>query len=112
MWNRVSSFFARAFSSSSKAGMQTEHFVLKGRRLREPFPEGLKTAAFGTGCFWGGERAFWSIPGVYSTAVGYTGGKVDNPTYEQVCSGRTGHNEVAQVRVQHHACRHLPPNAR
>ena len=74
-----------------------EHFVLKGRKTVPPFPKGHKTACFGTGCFWGAERAFWSIPDVYSTSVGYCAGTNEHPTYEQVCSGRTGHNEVVQV---------------
>jgi peptide-methionine (S)-S-oxide reductase len=72
------------------------HFV-NGHPLSAPFPDGLATARFGLGCFWGAERAFWQVEGVYSTAVGYAGGFTPNPTYEEVCSGRTGHNEVVQV---------------
>jgi peptide-methionine (S)-S-oxide reductase len=72
------------------------HFV-NGRPLKPPFPEGLETAVFGLGCFWGAERIFWRTPGVYSTAVGYAGGFTPNPTYEEVCSGRTGHAEVVLV---------------
>ena len=72
------------------------HFVL-GHPLTGPFPEGLETAVFGLGCFWGAERVFWQEPGVYTTAVGYAGGFTPNPTYEEVCSGRTGHNEVVLV---------------
>src|SRR5262245_57468804 len=72
------------------------HFV-NGQRLEPPFPEGLKLATFGLGCFWGAERKFWSLPGVYSTAVGYAGGLTPNPTYEEVCTGLTGHNEVVRV---------------
>jgi len=72
------------------------HFV-NGHRLQPPFPAGLETALFGLGCFWGAERKFWELPGVYSTAVGYADGYTPNPTYEEVCTGRTGHNEVVQV---------------
>ena len=70
-----------------------EHFV-NGRPLLPPWPEGMETALFGMGCFWGAERIFWQAPGVHVTAVGYAGGHTPNPTYEEVCSGRTGHNEV------------------
>ncbi len=72
------------------------HEVL-GTPLRGPFPEGLETAVFGLGCFWGAERIFWQAPGVYSTSVGYAGGITPNPTYEETCSGRTAHAEVVQV---------------
>jgi peptide-methionine (S)-S-oxide reductase len=72
------------------------HFV-NGHPLKPPFPEGLETAIFGMGCFWGAERVFWQLPGVYTTAVGYAGGYTPNPTYEEVCSGRTGHAEVVLV---------------
>jgi peptide-methionine (S)-S-oxide reductase len=72
------------------------HFVL-GNRLEPPFPDGLEQAVFGMGCFWGAERKFWDAPGVYTTAVGYAGGITPNPTYEEVCSGRTGHTEVVLV---------------
>jgi peptide-methionine (S)-S-oxide reductase len=72
------------------------HFVL-GTPLEPPFPEGVETVVFGLGCFWGAERSFWQAPGVYTTAVGYAGGYTLNPTYEEVCSGRTGHNEVVLV---------------
>jgi peptide-methionine (S)-S-oxide reductase len=72
------------------------HFV-SGARLEPPFPEGMETVLFGLGCFWGAERKFWAVDGVYSTAVGYAGGYTPNPTYEEVCSGLTGHNEVVQV---------------
>lgn len=72
------------------------HFV-HGRPTAPPFPEGTRTAVFGMGCFWGAERTFWQLDGVYSTAVGYAGGFTKNPTYEEVCSGRTGHSEVVLV---------------
>jgi peptide-methionine (S)-S-oxide reductase len=72
------------------------HFVLDAP-LEPPFPEGFQTAMFGMGCFWGAERKFWQADGVYTTAVGYAGGFTPNPTYEEVCSGRTGHNEVVFV---------------
>ena len=73
-----------------------EHYV-SGHRIQPPFPEGLRTAVFGMGCFWGAERLFWQAPGVYSTAVGYAGGFTVNPTYEETCSGLTGHTEVVLV---------------
>jgi peptide-methionine (S)-S-oxide reductase len=72
------------------------HFVL-GTPLRPPFPEGFQTAVVGLGCFWGAERVFWQAPGVYTTAVGYAGGHTPNPTYEEVCSGSTGHTEAVLV---------------
>ena len=72
------------------------HFV-NHHALKGPHPEGSETAVFGLGCFWGAEKAFWKIPGVYVTAVGYAGGMTPNPTYREVCSGRTGHNEVVLV---------------
>jgi peptide-methionine (S)-S-oxide reductase len=72
------------------------HFV-NGHPLQGPWPEGFQTAVFGLGCFWGAERVFWQTPGVWSTAVGYAGGFTPNPTYEEVCSGRTGHAEVVLV---------------
>ena len=72
------------------------HFV-NGKPLQPPFPDGLETAVFGLGCFWGAERAFWQTDGVFTTAVGYAGGFTPNPSYQEVCSGRTGHNEVVLV---------------
>jgi peptide-methionine (S)-S-oxide reductase len=72
------------------------HFV-NGHPLQPPFPEGLEEAVFGMGCFWGAERKFWQRPGVFTTAVGYAGGHTPNPTYEEVCSGMTGHTEVVRV---------------
>jgi peptide-methionine (S)-S-oxide reductase len=70
---------------------------VNGNTIVPPFPEGMETAVFGLGCFWGAERIFWQIDGVYSTAVGYAGGYTENATYEEVCSGRTGHTEVVLV---------------
>jgi peptide-methionine (S)-S-oxide reductase len=72
------------------------HFV-NGHRLQAPFPAGLETAMFGLGCFWGAEKKFWQVPGVYSTAVGYAAGSTPNPTYREVCTGMTGHNEAVLV---------------
>ena len=72
------------------------HFV-NGNPLKGPFPEGLETAMFGMGCFWGVERMFWKLEGVYTTAVGYAGGYTPNATYQEVCTGQTGHNEVVLV---------------
>jgi peptide-methionine (S)-S-oxide reductase len=73
-----------------------KHFV-NGNPIRAPFPEGMQQAVFGLGCFWGAERCFWQLPGVFSTAVGYAAGFTPNPTYQEVCSGQTGHNEVVLV---------------
>src|SRR5688500_5161714 len=72
------------------------HFV-NGNPLKGPFPEGTQVAVFGLGCFWGAERKFWQTEGVFTTAVGYAGGYSPNPTYEEVCSGRTGHTEAVLV---------------
>ncbi|MEO8358860.1 MAG: peptide-methionine (S)-S-oxide reductase MsrA [Vicinamibacteria bacterium] len=78
------------------AAVPATHFVL-GTPLKGPFPANLEQAVFGLGCFWGAEKAFWKIKGVYSTSVGYAAGLTKNPTYREVCSGRTGHNEVVLV---------------
>ena len=77
----------------------THHFV-SGRPLKGPYPEGAQTCYFGMGCFWGAERLFWQVPGVWVTAVGYQGGYTPNPTYEEVCSGRTGHAETVMVAFE------------
>lgn len=74
-----------------------ERHYVNQHNLKPPFPQGYKEAVFGLGCFWGAERKFWTAPGVWVTAVGYAGGYTPNPTYEEVCSGRTGHSEVVLV---------------
>lgn len=76
--------------------LTNQHHV-NGNPLQPPFPEGYEQAVFGLGCFWGAERKFWELPGVYTTAVGYAAGYTPNPTYQEVCSGQTGHNEVVLV---------------
>jgi peptide-methionine (S)-S-oxide reductase len=81
---------------SEKMPVPERHFV-NGHAMQPPFPAGMALAMFGLGCFWGAERCFWRVPGVYSTAVGYAGGYTPNPTYQEVCSGLTGHNEVVRV---------------
>src|SRR2546425_2080073 len=80
----------------SELAVPERHFVL-GTPLKPPFPDGMETAVFAMGCFWGAERKFWEADGVYTTAVGYAGGITPNPTYEEVCSGRTGHTEAVLV---------------
>lgn len=84
---------------TEELAVPSRHEVL-GTPLRPPFPEGVETAIFGMGCFWGAERLFWEAPGVYTTAAGYAGGFTPNPTYEEVCSGRTGHTEVVLVAFE------------
>ncbi len=79
-----------------KMAVLNQHFV-KNTAIQEPFPDGMKIAMFGLGCFWGAERKFWELDNVYSTAVGYAGGLTPNPTYEELCTGMTGHNEVVRV---------------
>src|SRR6187402_2778582 len=74
-----------------------EVHAVNGNRIQPPFPDGMQTAVFGAGCFWGVEKVFWETPGVYSTAAGYAGGFTPNPTYEEVCSARTGHTEAVLV---------------
>jgi len=80
----------------AKMPVPETHFV-NGNRMVEPFPAGMEMAMFGLGCFWGAEKMFWNIPGVYSTQVGYAAGHTPNATYKEVCSGMTGHNEVVRV---------------
>jgi peptide-methionine (S)-S-oxide reductase len=82
--------------STPLPGIPEVHAV-NGNRIQPPFPEGLQTAVFGAGCFWGVEKVFWETPGVWSTAAGYAGGFTPNPTYEEVCSTRTGHTEAVLV---------------
>lgn len=81
---------------STPIAVPNRHFV-NGNPLKPPYPDGLELALFGLGCFWGAERKFWQQPGVFSTAVGYAAGYTPNPTYNEVCSGMTGHNEVVRV---------------
>ena len=81
---------------AERMSVPARHEVL-GTPLEPPFPEGLEQAIVGMGCFWGAERVFWRAPGVYTTAVGYAGGSTPNPTYEEACSGRTGHTEAVLV---------------
>jgi len=87
----------QALPGRSMAMPVADRHTVLGTPLAGPWPAGMQTAVFGMGCFWGAERIFWQIPGVYSTSVGYAGGSTPNPTYEETCSGRTGHAEVVQV---------------
>ena len=87
----------QALPGRAEALPVTDRHYVHGRPLKPPFPEGTMQAMFGLGCFWGAERKFWQLDGVYTTAVGYAGGHTPNPTYREVCSGRTGHNEVTLV---------------
>ncbi len=86
-----------ALPGRSQAMPVAVHHLVTGQAMTPPFPDGLGLAMFGLGCFWGAERKFWQRAGVWSTAVGYAAGLTPNPTYEEVCSGRTGHNEVVRV---------------
>ncbi|MFT4624978.1 MAG: peptide-methionine (S)-S-oxide reductase [Myxococcota bacterium] len=88
---------ADALPGRTNAMITAEVHFVSGRPLAGPVPEGLEEAVFGLGCFWGAERVFWQATGVWVTAVGYAAGHTPNPTYEEVCSGRTGHNEVVRV---------------
>lgn len=87
----------QALPGRSQAMRITNRHAVNGHPLQPPFPDGFQSVQLGLGCFWGAERKFWTQPGVYTTAVGYAGGYTPNPTYEEVCSGRTGHNEVVLV---------------
>ena len=82
---------------ADKMPVPPQHHVLKGATIEGPYPDGTQKAMFGMGCFWGAEKKFWQLPGVYTTAVGYAAGLTPNPTYREVCTGLTGHNEVVLV---------------
>ena len=99
MWKKPLSIPSKAEALPGRAERMSppeRHFVNQ-HRLEPPFPDGLDRATFGMGCFWGAERKFWQLNGVYSTAVGYTAGHTPNPTYREVCTGMTGHNEAVLV---------------
>ncbi|ATX67920.1 peptide-methionine (S)-S-oxide reductase MsrA [Roseinatronobacter bogoriensis] len=87
----------QALPGRAEAIATAEAHAIFGRPLKAPVPEGFQVAMFGMGCFWGVERIFWQIPGVWLTMVGYAGGFTPNPSYEEVCTGKTGHNEVVRV---------------
>ncbi|XP_046513408.1 mitochondrial peptide methionine sulfoxide reductase isoform X3 [Equus quagga] len=89
-----------AFPGRKEAILVAAKHHVSGNRTVEPFPEGTQMAVFGMGCFWGAERKFWTLKGVYSTQVGFAGGYTPNPTYKEVCSGKTGHAEVVRVVYQ------------
>lgn len=87
----------RALPGRSEMMQVCSRNYVTGNLMQEPFPDGMEIAIFGLGCFWGAERCFWQLKGVWSTAVGYAAGYTPNPSYEEVCSGQTGHNEVVRV---------------
>lgn len=95
---------AQALPGRDQAMVVPETHYVSGHRIVEPFPDGLSKALFGLGCFWGAERLFWQKEGVYSTAVGYSAGFTRNPSYQEVCTGLTGHNEVVQVVFDEGQC--------
>jgi peptide-methionine (S)-S-oxide reductase len=88
---------ANALPGRANALPTASHHFVNGTPIKEPFPQGMEVAMFGLGCFWGAERKFWELPGVYTTAAGYAAGHTPNPTYQEVCTGLTGHNEVVLV---------------
>lgn len=102
LWDKIGAKSRMPESEKALPGRQermavpSAHYV-NGHTLEPPYPEGMAIAMFGLGCFWGAEKAFWQREGIYTTAVGYAGGYTPNPTYEEVCSGMTGHNEVVRV---------------
>lgn len=99
MWNRKRTLPTRdeALTGRKTSMPVADRHAVLGGRMTPPWPHGHQVAIFGLGCFWGAERRFWQAEGVYSTQVGYAGGTTENPTYEEVCTGRTGHNEVVRI---------------